>query len=151
MRRFGGQLDPFGVHGRGHPGHLDRLPGRLRRGVGGQVDRGGEPPGAVDHHPHGQADVVGVEQRLQVPVGQADLLTADLLGPEVGVLGPQVGGLLPGRIGQLPQRERGELGIHFVLAMSHGSNLPDTLTTVCRHTVGRHGHGGGTQWGDRSW
>jgi hypothetical protein len=49
------------------------------------------------------------------------------------VAGPQVGGLLHGRVGQLPQRERGELWIHFMLAtMSHGSNLPDTLATVVR-------------------
>ena len=123
--RFGGQLDPFRVHGRRDPGHLHRLAGRLRRGVGGEVHGRGETPGAIDDDADGQADVAGVEQRLQVAVRQPDRLAADLLGPEIRVPGAQIGGLLHRRVGERPQRERRELGIYLMLAtVSHASNLP---------------------------
>ena len=63
------------------------------------------------HDPDGQAQLVGVQQGLQVPVGQADVLAADPLGAEVGVLGAQLAGPLQGSRGQLAQRVPGELRI----------------------------------------
>ena len=105
---FGGQLDGFGVHRGGHPGDLDGLPGRLRRRVRAEVHGRGEAPGPVHDHPDGQAGVVGVEQCLRGPVGQADLLAPDAFGAEVGVLGAEAAGLGERRVRQLPQGQGGE-------------------------------------------
>ena len=86
------------------------------RGLRGQVDRGGEAPGAVHHDAHRQAEVVAVEQGLQVAVGQPDLLAPDPLGAEVGVLGAQLGRALQRGVGQLAQRVGGELGVDPAVA-----------------------------------
>ena len=47
----------------------------------------------------------------RVAVGQADLLTPDALGAEVGVLRAEALGLRKRRVGQVPQREGGELRV----------------------------------------
>ena len=59
-------------------------------------------------------------------------LGADAFEPEVGVLGAEVAGALQGGVGQLPQRQREEVGID--LAHVHDPNpvilsLPDKRTT----------------------
>ena len=87
--------------------------------VGGEVDGGGEAPRPVDDYPNGEAGVVGVEQRLRVPVGQADLLTPDPFGAEIGVLGAEASGLRERRIGQLSQRQGGEFWVDLGLVIIH--------------------------------
>ncbi len=106
MRGLGRELDPLGIHGRRDPGDLNRLAGRLRRRVRGEIDGGGETPGPVHHDADGQADVAGVEERFQVAVRQPDRLAADLFGAEIRMPGAEVGRLLHRRVGQRPQRER---------------------------------------------
>ena len=118
---LGGQLDRLGVHRGGYPGDLDRLPGRLRGGVRGEVHGRGEAPGPVHDDADGEAHLVGVEHGLRVPVGQADLLAPDAFGAEVGVLGAQAPGLRERCVGEVPQRQRGELRVDFGLTIVHAA------------------------------
>ena len=136
-----GQLDALGVHRRGHRGHVHGFFGRAHRRLGGHIDGGREPPGPVAHDPDGQAQLVGVQQGLQVPVRQADVLAADQLGAEVGVLGAQLAGPLQGSRGQLAQRVPGELRIDRMSTVLHEWQpippWPGTLTGAAR-PAGRH-------------
>ena len=72
------------------------------------------------HHPHREAEVVAVEQGLQVAVGQTDVLPPDALGAEVGVLGAEVGGALQRGGRELAQRVGGELGVDPAVAAARG-------------------------------
>ncbi len=58
---------------------------RLAASVGADVDRGGEPDGAVDHDPDAHAELGVVRGALGCGVTQADPLGADALDPELGV------------------------------------------------------------------
>ena len=111
MSRLVSQLDPLRGDRRGHPGHIDRLLCRPRRGLGREVHGRREPPHAVHHHPDGQAEVIGVEQGFQAGVRQPDALPADPLGAEVGVLRAEIGRPLKRGVGECAQRQGGELGI----------------------------------------
>ena len=114
VARLGRQIDALGVHRGGDLGHVDRFLGRAHRRLRGQVHRGGKAPGAVQHHADRQAQLVRIQQRLQVSVRQPDLLAPDALGAEIGVLGAQFPGALQGGGGELAQRQPGELGIDLV-------------------------------------
>ena len=118
---FGSELDRLGVHRGGHVGDLDGLPRRLRRAVAAEVDGRGEAPRPVHDHPDREAGVVGVEQRLRVAVGQADLLAPDAFGAEVGVLGAEAPGLSECRIRQFPQRQGGEFRVNPGLRIVHAA------------------------------
>jgi hypothetical protein len=109
--RLVGELNAFGINSGRHPRHLDRLLGGAQRGRLGQVDRGREPPGAIEHDPHRQPQIVAVEEGHQLAVGQPDLLLPDAFGAEVRVLCAKVGGALQSRRGELVQGVGGELGV----------------------------------------
>ena len=73
------------------------------------TDAGGEPPGAVEHHPDREADVLGVGGALEPAVADADRLGADPLEPEVGVadvevLRPRQRGLTHPPVGKCGER-----------------------------------------------
>ena len=111
-----GELDALSVDRGRHLRHLDRFLGGTQGGGLGQVNRGGEPPGAIQDHPHREPQVIAVEQGHQVAVGQADLLPPDTFGAEVGMLCAEVGGALQGGGRQLVQRVGGELGVDPAVA-----------------------------------
>ena len=65
MDRLGRQLDGRRGHLRGHPGDRHGRLGDATRLVVGQDDAGGEAPGAVEDHAHGEAEVLGVLRALE--------------------------------------------------------------------------------------
>src|ERR1035441_7641713 len=81
----------------------------------------GKPPGPVHEHPDGQTSVVGVEQGLRAAVGQADLLTPDAFGAEVGVLSAEALGLGERRVGQFPQWQCREFRVDSRLMVIHAA------------------------------
>ena len=87
MGRLVGELDRLGVHGGRDLGHVHGFGGGLGGSLGRQVDGGRETPGAVHDDADGKAQIVAIELRLHVAVGQADLLAPDPLGAEVCVRG----------------------------------------------------------------
>ena len=90
VHRLGRQLDPVAVDRGGHLRDGDGLLGQPH-GLGrGEDDAGREAPGALVHHPDGEAEVLAVGERLGPRVAQADRLRADPLDPEVGVLAAEV-------------------------------------------------------------
>ncbi len=111
--RLVGQLDRLRVDRAAHLGHLDRLLGHGDRGLRGQVDAGGEAPGAVVHHPDREADVLAVAGRVDPAVAQDQVLVADPLQPEVGVLGPEIAHPLQRGVRHLPHRQLEKPGIHL--------------------------------------
>jgi hypothetical protein len=134
VHRLGGQLHPVGVHGRGHPGDGDGLLGQSHGLRGGQDDAGGEAPGALVHHPDGEAEVLHVGERLGSGVAQADRLGADALHADVGVLAAEVD--RPGQRGvrQRGQRQREE-GLVDGVRCGHEACLP-AAAGVGRRPVG---------------
>ena len=81
---------------------------RLAASVGPHVDRGGEPDGPVDHHPHAHAELGVVGGALGRGVAQADLLGADALDPQLGVGAAAGGGGREGGVGQRGRARRRE-------------------------------------------
>ena len=132
VTRLGCQVDALGVHRGGDLGHVDRFLGRPHRRLRGQVHRGGKAPGPVQHHADREAQLVRIQQRLQMAVGQPDLLAPDALGAEIGVLRAQLPGPLQGGRGELAQRQPGELGIDPV-------PVPGAPAGFCRAWCGTAG------------
>ena len=71
----------------------------------------GETPGAIEDDAYCEAKFVGVKQGLKVVIGERHVLCTDPFQPEVGMLCAEVAGPLQRRVGQVVQRERGELRI----------------------------------------
>ena len=128
---LGGELDPLGVHRGGDLGDLDGVPRRVPRGLRRQVDRGGEPPRAVDDDADREPAVVGVGQRLKLPVGQREPLPAHALDPEVGVVRAKRPRGIKRGVGEVPQRQRRELSINTSVMISHATEpIPSGGTQV---------------------
>ena len=82
---------------------------RAARGLGGdrrrQLGVRGETPGAVDDHPHRQADLAVDDRGLQLAVAQLDDLGGDAVNAQVGVAGAGRGGRGQRGVGQLVARQ----------------------------------------------
>ena len=118
---LGGELDPLGVHRRGDLGDLERVPRRVPRRLRREVHRRREPPGPVHDHADREAAVVAVGERLEAAVGQRDPLSPHPLHPEVGVVRAEVSGRVERGVGQVPQRQRGELGVDPSIVIIHNT------------------------------
>ena len=91
------------------------------------------------HHPHREAEVVAVEQRLQVAVGQADLLRRGSRSARKSACSaPSSRGALQRGVGELAQRQRGELGVDRVASPAcHRLAAPASARTVRLATAAR--------------
>ena len=129
MHRLGRELDPVGVDRGRHLRDGDGLLGQPHRLGRGQDDAGGEAPGALVHDADREPEVLGVGERLEAGVAQADRLRADPLDPQVGVLAAQVD--RPGErgLGQGGQRQREE-----GLVDASGGTAPVYQPAPCRGT-----------------
>ena len=94
---LGGELDPPAAGPCRDPSGVDGLADQVGRLGRAHVDGGGEPDGAVDHHPHPHAELGVVGAAFGDGVAQSDFLGADALDPDLGVGAP----------GGLGGRERG--------------------------------------------
>ena len=91
--------------------HLHRPPRGLGRHVRVQLGVRGETPGAVDDHPHRQADLAVDDRGLQLAVAQLHDLGGDAVNPQVGVAGPGGDGRRQRGVGELVARQPEEVGI----------------------------------------
>ena len=81
----------------------------------------GEAPGAVDDHPHREADLAVQHGGLQFTVAQVHGLSGDCVHPQVGVTGAGRPGRRERGIGQRTQWQGQEVGVDA--ALSHGATL----------------------------
>ena len=121
MGGLGSELDPLRVHRGGHPRDLDGLPRGGPRGVRGQVDGGGEPPGAVHDHADREAAVVAIGQALQPAVRKGDALSPDPFDPEISVLCAERARLVKSGVGEFLQWQPRELGVDLSVVIIHAS------------------------------
>ena len=79
--------------------------------AGDELGVRGESPGAVDDHPHRQADLAVDHRGLQLAVAQLDDLGDDAVNPQVGVAGSGRGGRRQRGVGQFVAGQAEEVGI----------------------------------------
>ena len=116
---FGGQLDAVGVQRCQRGRHPDRPAGGVGRHDGVQFGVRRETPGAVDDHPHRQADFAVDDGGLQFTVTNLHDLAGDAVNTQVGVAG--AGGLGGGqrRVGELMSGQSEKVGVNSS-ARCHG-------------------------------
>ena len=118
---FVGQFDPFGIERCQRRRHAHGMPGRLRGDLRAEAGMRGEAPGAVDDHPHRQADLAVQHGGLQFTVAQMHSLGSDRVHPQVGVTGAGCLGRRERGIGQRTQWQGQEVGVDT--SSSHTATL----------------------------
>ena len=138
VHRLGSQLDRTAGHLRGDLGHRDRgLRDGDRLGLG-QRDPRGEAPGAVEDHPHREAEVLGVLGALEGAVAHREVLVAVALEPEVRVGDAEVARPLEGDLAEPLVGQRQERRIDLGLCHAHD---PSGSRPLRRPTPARWSHG----------